>query len=65
MFAAKLISLLCVACAVILLALSGVQRIALSHELNNLNKQKDELEYIQDIYNAYVDTKSQYDDVTK
>ena len=28
-------------------------------------KQKDELEYIQDIYNAYVDTKSQYDDVTK
>lgn len=62
---AKLIGLLCVACAVILLALSGVQRIALSHELNNLNKQKDELEYIQDIYNAYVDTKSQYDDVTK
>ena len=47
------------------MALSGVQRIALSHELNNLNKQKDELEYIQDIYNAYVDTKSQYDDVTK
>lgn len=65
LFAAKLIGLLCVACAVILLALSGVQRIALSHELNNLNKQKDELEYIQDIYNAYVDTKSQYDDVTK
>ncbi len=63
--AAKLIGLLCVACAVILLALSGVQRIALSHELNTLNKQKDELEYIQDIYNAYVDTKSQYDDVTK
>lgn len=48
-----------------MLALSGVQRIALSHELNTLNKQKDELEYIQDIYNAYVDTKSQYDDVTK
>lgn len=65
LFAAKLIGLLCVVCAVILLALSGVQRIALSHELNNLNKQKDELEYIQDIYNAYVDTKSQYDDVTK
>lgn len=65
LLAAKLIGLLCVACAVILLALSGVQRIALSHELNNLNKQKDELEYIQDIYNAYVDTKSQYDDVTK
>lgn len=65
LFAAKLIGLLCVACAVILLALSGVQRIALSHELNTLNKQKDELEYIQDIYNAYVDTKSQYDDVTK
>lgn len=65
LFAAKLIGLLCVACAVILLALSGVQRIALSHELNNLNKQKDELDYIQDIYNAYVDTKSQYDDVTK
>lgn len=65
LFVAKLIGLLCVACAVILLALSGVQRIALSHELNNLNKQKDELEYIQDIYNAYVDTKSQYDDVTK
>lgn len=65
LFAAKLIGLLCVACAVILLALSGVQRIALSHELNNLNKQKDELEYIQDIYNAYVDTKSQYDDVAK
>ena len=65
LFAAKLIGLLCVACAVILLALSGVQRISLSHELNNLNKQKDELEYIQDIYNAYVDTKSQYDDVTK
>lgn len=65
LFAAKLIGLLCVACAVILLALSGAQRIALSHELNNLNKQKDELEYIQDIYNAYVDTKSQYDDVTK
>ena len=62
---AKLIGLLCVACAVILLALSGVQRIALSHELNTLNKQKDELKYIQDIYNAYVDTKSQYDDVTK
>ena len=65
LLAAKLIGLLCVACAVILLALSGVQRIALSHELNTLNKQKDELEYIQDIYNAYVDTKSQYDDVTK
>lgn len=65
LFAAKLIGLLCVACAVILLALSGVQRIALSHELNTLNKQKDELKYIQDIYNAYVDTKSQYDDVTK
>ena len=65
LLAAKMIGLLCVACAVILLALSGVQRIALSHELNNLNKQKDELEYIQDIYNAYVDTKSQYDDVTK
>lgn len=65
LLAAKLIGLLCVACAAILLALSGVQRIALSHELNNLNKQKDELEYIQDIYNAYVDTKSQYDDVTK
>lgn len=65
LLAAKLIGLLCVACAVILLALSGVQRIALSHELNNLNKQKDELKYIQDIYNAYVDTKSQYDDVTK
>lgn len=65
LLAAKLIGLLCVACAVILLALSGVQRIALSHELNNLNKQKDELDYIQDIYNAYVDTKSQYDDVTK
>ena len=65
LFAAKLIGLLCVACAVILLALSGVQRIALSHELNNQNKQKDEMEYIQDIYNAYVDTKSQYDDVTK
>jgi len=65
LLAAKLIGLLCVAFAVILLALSGVQRIALSHELNNLNKQKDELEYIQDIYNAYVDTKSQYDDVTK
>ena len=65
LFAAKLIGLLCVACAVILLALSGVQRIALSHELNTLNKQKDELEYIQDIYDAYVDTKSQYDDVTK
>lgn len=62
---AKLIGLLCVACAVILLALSGVQRITLSHELNTLNKQKDELKYIQDIYNAYVDTKSQYDDVTK
>lgn len=65
LLAAKLIGLLCVACAVILLALSGVQRIALSHELNTLNKQKDELKYIQDIYNAYVDTKSQYDDVTK
>lgn len=65
LLAAKLIGLLCVACAVILLALSGVQRIALSHELNTLSKQKDELEYIQDIYNAYVDTKSQYDDVTK
>lgn len=65
LLAAKLIGLLCVACAVILLALSGVQRITLSHELNTLNKQKDELEYIQDIYNAYVDTKSQYDDVTK
>lgn len=65
LLAAKLIGLLCVACAVILLALSGVQRIALSHELNTLNKQKDELEYIQDIYDAYVDTKSQYDDVTK
>lgn len=65
LLAAKLIGLLCVACAVILLALSGVQRIALSHELYTLNKQKDELEYIQDIYNAYVDTKSQYDDVTK
>lgn len=65
LLAAKLIGLLCVACAVILLVLSGVQRIALSHELNILNKQKDELEYIQDIYNAYVDTKSQYDDVTK
>lgn len=65
LLAAKLIGLLCVACAVILLALSGVQRIALSHELNTLNKQKDELEYIQDIYNAYVDTKSQYDDVIK
>lgn len=65
LLAAKLIGLLCVACAVILLALSGVQRIALSHELNTLNKQKDELEYIQDIYNAYVDTKSQYNDVTK
>ncbi len=65
LLAAKLIGLLCVACAVILLVLSGVQRIALSHELNTLNKQKDELEYIQDIYNAYVDTKSQYDDVTK
>lgn len=65
LLAAKLIGLLCVACAVILLALSGVQRIALSHELNTLNKKKDELEYIQDIYNAYVDTKSQYDDVTK
>lgn len=65
LFVAKLIGLLCVACAVILLALSGVQRIALSHELNTLNKQKDELKYIQDIYNAYVDTKSQYDDVTK
>lgn len=65
LLAAKLIGLLCVACAVILLALSGVQRIALSHKLNTLNKQKDELEYIQDIYNAYVDTKSQYDDVTK
>lgn len=65
LLAAKLIGLLCVACAVILLALSGVQRIALFHELNTLNKQKDELEYIQDIYNAYVDTKSQYDDVTK
>lgn len=65
LLAAKLIGLLCVACAVILLALSGVQRITLSHELNTLNKQKDELKYIQDIYNAYVDTKSQYDDVTK
>lgn len=65
LLAAKLIGLLCVACAVILLALSGVQRIALSHELNTLNKQKDELKYIQDIYNAYVDTKSQYDDVIK
>lgn len=65
LLAAKLIGLLCVACAVILLALSGVQRIALSHELNTLNKQKDELKYIQDIYDAYVDTKSQYDDVTK
>lgn len=65
LLAAKLIGLLCVVCAVILLALSGVQRIALSHELNTLSKQKDELEYIQDIYNAYVDTKSQYDDVTK
>ena len=65
LLAAKLIGLLCVACAVILLALSGVQRIALSQELNTLNKQKDELKYIQDIYNAYVDTKSQYDDVTK
>ena len=65
LLATKLIGLLCVACAVILLALSGVQRIALSHELNTLNKQKDELKYIQDIYNAYVDTKSQYDDVTK
>lgn len=65
LLAAKLIGLLCVAGAVILLALSGVQRIALSHELNTLNKQKDELKYIQDIYNAYVDTKSQYDDVTK
>ena len=65
LLAAKLIGLLCVTCAVILLALSGVQRIALSHELNTLNKQKDELKYIQDIYNAYVDTKSQYDDVTK
>lgn len=65
LLAAKLIGLLCVACAVILLALSGVQRITLSHELNTLNKQKDELKYIQDIYNAYVDTKSQYDDVIK
>lgn len=65
LLAARLIGLLCVACAVILLALSGVQRITLSHELNTLNKQKDELKYIQDIYNAYVDTKSQYDDVTK
>lgn len=65
LLAAKLIGLLCVACAVILLALSGVQRITLTHELNTLNKQKDELKYIQDIYNAYVDTKSQYDDVTK
>lgn len=65
LLAAKLIGLLCVACAVILLALSGVQRIALSHELNTLNKQKDELKYIQDIYDAYVDTKSQYDDVIK
>ena len=65
MLAAKLIGLLCVACAVLLLALSGIQRIALSHELSTLNKQKDDLEYIQDIYNSYVDTKSQYDDVTK
>lgn len=65
MLAAKLIGLLCVLCAIVLLIMSGIQRITLSHELSTLNKEKEDLQYIQDIYNAYVDTKVQYDDVVK
>lgn len=61
----QLFAAACVLCGVLLLCLEGVGYMSRQGELNRLEREKNSLSYIENIYNEYVNTKVRYYDVTK
>lgn len=59
----KLFAAVCVCASLLMLAMEGMSYLSLQSELRRLDREKDSLTYIEDIYNEYVSTRTRYADV--